>query len=244
MSDSSDNASDQSKAKRLAEECEQQLSAGSIQSEAEFLNQHPDLRDEIESELRKRRMVSQAINKAESGDSHHGDDLDRTVAVRLKDEVVCPECRQSIAIVDGASLGRMRCKHCQTEFNLVVDSLTQDESGRMIGQFQLVSLLGRGGFGSVWKAYDSKLDRYVAIKIPRRTELSPLELEQFLREARAAAQLSHPNIVSVLEVGEAGDVPFIACDLIEGEPLSPSVVRRCTVCGPCCRDLLADCRCT
>ena len=66
-----------------------------------------------------------------------------------------------------------------------------------IGHFDLIERLGVGRFGTVWKARDRELDRTVAVKIPRWDRLDPKVTEQFLREARAAAQLIHPNIVSV-----------------------------------------------
>jgi hypothetical protein len=76
-----------------------------------------------------------------------------------------------------------------------------------------------GGFGTVWKARDTELDRTVALKIPRKGQLSPQEVEQFFREARAAAQLKHPNIVPVHEVGREDGTIFIVTDLIHGATL-------------------------
>jgi len=75
---------------------------------------------------------------------------------------------------------------------------------RTIGHLELIERLGVGGFGAVWKAHDTKLDRIVAVKIPRRSNIDRVETETFLREARTAAQLQHPNIVSVHEVGLEG----------------------------------------
>lgn len=79
---------------------------------------------------------------------------------------------------------------------------------------------GVGAFGSVWKARDTKLDRTVAVKIPRKEQLDSAESEQFLREARSAAQLKHPNIVSVHEVGRDDGQTYIVTDYVEGVSLS------------------------
>ena len=67
---------------------------------------------------------------------------------------------------------------------------------------------------------DTELDRVVAIKIPRKDQLGPDEIEQFFREARATAQLRHPNIVSVHEVGRDGSTVYIVSDLIRGVTLT------------------------
>ncbi len=92
-------------------------------------------------------------------------------------------------------------------------------TAKFLGHFRLDKKLGEGACGAVYKAYDTKLDRTVAIKIPRDSLLGNADAEQFLREARAAAQLRHPNIVSVHEVSRNGSQVFIVSDYIEGKPL-------------------------
>src|SRR4029453_17203019 len=89
-----------------------------------------------------------------------------------------------------------------------------------LGRFELIERIGMGAFGSVWKARDKQLDRTVAVKIPRQGDMSAEEQEKFFREARAAAQLRHPHIVSVHEIGRAGDIIFIVTDFVRGVPLS------------------------
>ncbi len=88
-----------------------------------------------------------------------------------------------------------------------------------LGRFDLIERIGVGGFGSVWKARDKELDRTVAIKIPRAGGMTGEEQEKFFREARAAAQLKHPNIVGVHEVGRDGDSVYIVSDFVRGVTL-------------------------
>src|SRR5262249_29073974 len=79
----------------------------------------------------------------------------------------------------------------------------EGEVATALGRFQIRRELGRGGFGVVFLAYDPRLDREVALKVPRAdTLISPELRERFQREARAAAGLDHPNLVAVYEAGE------------------------------------------
>jgi WD40 repeat protein len=111
---------------------------------------------------------------------------------------------------------------CGSHFSLIENETETQAAGAVskVGRFELLERLGRGGFGTVWKALDTELDRIVAMKIPRKGQLEPTEIEQFLREARTAAQLSHPNIVGIHEVGRDGDTIYIVTDLVSGVPLS------------------------
>jgi serine/threonine protein kinase/tetratricopeptide (TPR) repeat protein len=91
---------------------------------------------------------------------------------------------------------------------------------RLIGRYRVAGRLGEGGMGSVFTAYDPQLDRPVAIKLLRSSRATADATARMLREAKALAALSHPNIVSVFEVGlYEGDCPFIAMELIEGRTL-------------------------
>ena len=88
------------------------------------------------------------------------------------------------------------------------------------GRFQLLKRLGRGAYGEVYWAYDPQLDRDVALKRPRERRMSPEELARFTTEAQAAAQLKHPCIVRVYEVGEVDGRPYIASEYILGTDLA------------------------
>jgi tetratricopeptide (TPR) repeat protein len=92
--------------------------------------------------------------------------------------------------------------------------------GTTIGRYLIVSLLGRGGMGVVYRAYDPDLNRQVALKLVGLGQLSSGARERarqrLMREAQALAKLSHPNVVAVYDVGAVGDDVFVAMELVEG----------------------------
>jgi len=93
-------------------------------------------------------------------------------------------------------------------------------SNQTIGRFRLIRLLGKGGFAKVWLAHDPRLDRQVAVKILNPSLYSSTDAAiRFEREARAAAILSHPNIVPVFESGKVGDDRFIVSAFCDGATL-------------------------
>jgi serine/threonine protein kinase len=96
--------------------------------------------------------------------------------------------------------------------------LPADLTGKWLGSFQIIRLLGKGAMGSVYLAKDSLLRREVALKVLAKDEgnLDEERYERFLREARAAARLIHPNVVQIFQVGESDDVRFIAMEYVEG----------------------------
>jgi serine/threonine protein kinase/formylglycine-generating enzyme required for sulfatase activity len=128
--------------------------------------------------------------------------------------VTCPGCRASVDISDALSmeLGKTRTISFVEEQVLL-------RPGDQIGHFRIERELGKGGFGSVYSAFDLQLQRRVAIKIPRMSQLPASQAEVFVREARTAAQLRDPNIVGVHEVGRDGDRVYIVSDLIDGVTL-------------------------
>lgn len=137
-------------------------------------------------------------------------------------QIRCPHCHHPVEVVDEKLLDDVVCPSCGSNFSLVGADTTVSHhaSGpRRLGHFELTEQIGFGGFGAVWKARDTLLDRVVALKVPRRGQLETAEVEFFFRDARAAAQLRHPGIVSVHEVGRDGETVFIVSDFIEGANL-------------------------
>jgi len=98
--------------------------------------------------------------------------------------------------------------------------------GTRLGPYEIISKLGEGGMGAVYRARDTRLQREVAIKVlPDAVAGEPETLTRFEREAQTASNLNHPNILTIFEVGEAGGTRFIATELVEGETLRARLKR-------------------
>jgi eukaryotic-like serine/threonine-protein kinase len=90
-------------------------------------------------------------------------------------------------------------------------------TGSRLGPYEILSPLGAGGMGEVYRARDTRLSRDVALKVlPKELAADRERLNRFEQEARAASALNHPNIVAVYDVGRAGETSFIAMELVEG----------------------------
>ncbi|MBL8096751.1 MAG: serine/threonine protein kinase [Anaerolineales bacterium] len=98
--------------------------------------------------------------------------------------------------------------------------------GQSLGRYHLVEQLGEGGMATVYKAFDTRLERTVAVKVIRTDyDTDPQFLARFDREAKALARLNHPHIVHVLDAGEQGGVPYVVMDFFAGGTLKQRLGR-------------------
>jgi Tol biopolymer transport system component/predicted Ser/Thr protein kinase len=96
--------------------------------------------------------------------------------------------------------------------------------GRTLGHYAIVEKLGEGGMGAVYKALDTRLERYVALKILPAGQMSdPDRRRRFAQEAKSASALNHPNIVTIYDIGETEGVYYIAMEYVAGRPLEDLV---------------------
>ena len=99
--------------------------------------------------------------------------------------------------------------------------------GKHIDRYNIIDLLGQGGMATVYRAYDTRLEREVALKVIRHEAFPPdvlqNELKRFEREAKSLARLSHPNIVKVLDYGEYEGSPFLVMEYLPGGTLKQKI---------------------
>jgi WD40 repeat protein len=149
-------------------------------------------------------------------DDPHATTAERPPGRRIR----CPHCHNPLELGDQRS-DEVLCPACGSTFRVQDTRQTSTTSlMRQLGKFQLLERVGLGAFGAVWRARDTELGRLVALKIPHAGLLTePKDLERFYREARAAAQLRHPGIVTVHEVATLDGLPALVADFINGVTL-------------------------
>ncbi|MEO8493707.1 MAG: protein kinase, partial [Planctomycetota bacterium] len=146
----------------------------------------------------------------------------RRAPIRLN----CPHCQNPIEVDCQSEDDDVSCPSCGSTFPLNPSGITSWASKLpQIGKFQLLEKVGTGAFGTVYRARDTKLGRIVAVKLPLSGKLQTDEdRERFTREACTVAELGHPGIVPVHEVGETDKSPYIVSEFIEGATLEAALV--------------------
>jgi serine/threonine protein kinase len=152
--------------------------------------------------------------------------------------VTCPHCGQQSEVQPDETLHLNKCRHCQRQH--VASLATQRASSNLedtsvgsqpalppevttylgtIGRYIITKALGEGAFGIVYKAWDPNLHRWVAIKVPAFRQRQGQSVELFLNEARAAARLRHPRIVSIYDADTQDGRPYLVCEFVDGMTL-------------------------
>jgi eukaryotic-like serine/threonine-protein kinase len=133
----------------------------------------------------------------------------------------CPHCHSPIDLADADTRGDILCPACGSTFRLHELGTTTFAPMQRLGRFEVIEVVGQGAFGTVYKGRDPDLDRAVALKVPRAGQLAgPADVARLTREARSVAQLRHPSIVSIHEVGSSAGVPFLVSEFVEGVTLA------------------------
>ena len=123
------------------------------------------------------------------------------------DRIACRKCGRHLDVSKLPSFSHVDCPECKMRQTVPAK----------LGQFLLLEMLGAGGMGAVYQALDQSLGRYVAIKVMRRSlGDDPHFVENFLREARAAAALNHRNVVQIYSCGQEKGQPYIVMELVSG----------------------------
>lgn len=177
-----------------------------------YLREFPELRDVSEIAG----AISLGVDQTGSARSDNDDPCRFTLAI------LCPCCDAPVEIVEEERSAMVECPSCREVFRLgatgtPLDILSEDRVRvrRFVAHFRLIEQLGRGTFGTVWKACDTQLKRAVAVKIPNAAHPG-MDAGRFLREAESAARLEHPNIVAVYGEGQDRGVFYIVSRFIEG----------------------------
>jgi serine/threonine protein kinase len=110
-----------------------------------------------------------------------------------------------------------RCSHCA---EVVAHLGALDRRARCIGRYQIERVIGAGGMGIVYAAYDPRLERRVAIKLVRPENTGGLAQQLIIAEGRAQAQIAHPNVVTVYDTGDHEGQVYLATELVEGTTLA------------------------
>ncbi|MBA3503385.1 MAG: serine/threonine protein kinase, partial [Deltaproteobacteria bacterium] len=155
--------------------------------------------------------------------------LDAKEAARVSSHIdTCEACR---AIVVAAVRGESQTPPQQfpggTPSVPLVARVEKSLVGTRMGRYEIRSLLGAGGMGQVFAAYDAELDRSIALKVlrPELARAASVLADRLVRESRLMAKIAHPSVITVYDIGREGDAVFIAMEMIRGETLGALIAR-------------------
>jgi len=168
-------------------------------------------------------LIQQLLRLASTADRPVKGLLD-SVILRLKESAAGAD--QSV--YRGETMAQMAAPgsaESQESYDFLLEPHEPNERGRL-GSYRILKVLGSGGMGLVLQAEDVNLERLVALKVVRpQLAKDPDARQRFLREARAAAAIKHDHIVTIYQVGQERDIPFLAMELLEGESLESRLFR-------------------
>ncbi|MEP3478941.1 MAG: protein kinase [Fuerstiella sp.] len=162
----------------------------------------------------------------------------------------CPNCNHAIHILDRSDpeatlvQSDVTCPSCESRFSLkpAEEETSLPDKISSVGHFEIRRLLGHGSYGAVFLAWDPELDRLVALKVPRETSSPRKSSRSFISEARAAAGIQHPNVMSIYEIGEYQSGHYIACQYVEGVTLKQWLQERECSIQQAVKMMMAICR--
>ena len=205
----------------IANDCLMRRASGEDVSDDSLIAAHPDLLPELAEWLRAVGLL-QAIQPATDTD-----------VAQVGNALECPYCDTSVRVVEDTPFSEFTCRSCGQLISLPVDGTSPSASASsstgvalevpaQIGRYQVEKPIGKGAFGRVFLAHDEQLGRPVAIKVPHaRIVPNPNQAEAYLAEARTIANLDHPHIVPVHDVGSTDEFPcFIIYKYVDGSDLS------------------------
>jgi eukaryotic-like serine/threonine-protein kinase len=182
------------------------LDAGRKPDRQALLERHPDLARELAAALDDMERFEGLIDTGPVGTPPGG----RATVI------ACPHCHARI----DRNESEAACPGCGARFHLD-RAPDAPEPTRKLGKFELTSVLGRGAFGTVYKARNTDTGQTTAVKVPRHGAMTTAdEIDRFFREARFAIDLKHPNIVRLFDVGQADGLPFLVSEFVPGRTLA------------------------
>jgi len=134
----------------------------------------------------------------------------------------CPECKRKYICLKHQDPKTNKCISCvkKSQSELAISSSEIGIGAVVAGRYKIVSVIGEGGMGTVFKAIDLRLSREVAVKcLSGNDKEDQAGIDRFMQEAKSIATLSHLNIVQVFDVSEGEGIPFICMELVDGKPL-------------------------